>query len=82
MESGYTDLKTLVVKFRKGLDLQIQNAVATMTNGCPSDTAPTAWYEAARNIDQNRAFNEAFQSTHHTPASLSNPLCLPVQPTL
>ena len=59
-ESGYMDLKISVVKFRKGLDPQIQNAVATMTNGCPSDTAPTAWYEAARNIDQNRASNEAF----------------------
>jgi Retrotransposon gag protein len=26
-ESGYMDLKTLVVKFRRGLDPQIQNAV-------------------------------------------------------
>ena len=68
MESGYTDPKTLVVKFRKGLDPQIQNAVATMTNGHPSDTAPTAWYEAARNMD------------HCTPAPLSSPLCPPVQP--
>ena len=42
MESGYTDPKTLVVQFRKGLDPQIQNAVATMTNGCSSDTALTA----------------------------------------
>ena len=32
-ESGYTDPKVLVVKFRRGLDLQIQNAVATMANG-------------------------------------------------
>ena len=74
-ESGYTGPKTLVVKFRKGLDLQIQNVVATMMNGHPSNTAPTAWYEAARNIDQNRASNKAFWSAHCTPASLSNPLC-------
>src|SRR6202522_3327023 len=73
-ESGYTDPKTLVVKFRRGLDPQIQNAVATMTNGRPSDIAPTAWYEAARNIDQNRASNEAFRSAHHTPISSSNHL--------
>lgn len=66
-EAGYTDPKTLVVKFRRGLDPQIQNAVATMTNGRPSDVAPTAWYDAARNIDQNRASNEAFRSAHRTP---------------
>ena len=67
-ESGYTDPKVLVVKFGRGLDPQIQNAVATMANGQPSDTAPTAWYEAARNVDQNRASNEAFWSAHRTPA--------------
>ena len=33
VESGYTDPKVLVVKFRRGLDPQIQNAVATMANG-------------------------------------------------
>ena len=44
-----------------------------------SNTAPTTWYEAARNIDQNRASNEAFWSTHCTPTPLSSPLCLPVQ---
>jgi hypothetical protein len=74
-ESGYTDPKTLVVKFRRGLDPQIQNAVATMTNGRPSDIAPTAWYEAAKNIDQNRASNEAFRSAHRTliPNNLRTP---------
>ena len=77
-ESGYMDPKTLVVKF---LDLQIQNAVAKMTNRHPSDTTLTAWHEAARNIDQNRASNEAFWSTHHTLAFLSNPLHPSVQPT-
>ena len=76
-ESGYTDPKTLVVKFRRGLDPQIQNAVATMTNGRPSDIAPTAWYEAARNIDQNRASNEAFRSAHRTSVPLSNNLRTP-----
>src|SRR5882757_8011837 len=43
-----------------------------MTAGRPSDTFPTAWYEAARNVDQNRASNEAFQSSFYssTPARL------------
>ena len=67
-ESGYTDPKVLVVKFRRGLDPRIQNAVATMANGRPSDTALTVWYKATRNVDQNRASNEAFRSAHHTSA--------------
>jgi hypothetical protein len=73
-ESGYTDPKTLVVKFRRGLDPQIQNAVATMSSGRPSDIAPTAWYEAARNVDQNRASNEAFRSTLRAPTPFPNHL--------
>jgi len=70
-ESGYEDPRTLVVKFRRGLDPQIQNVVATMTHGRPSDIAPTAWYEAARNVDQNRASNEAFRSTLRPPTQPS-----------
>ena len=82
VESGYTDPKTLVVKFRRGLDLQIQNAVATMMNKQPSDIAPTTWYKAARNIDQNRASNKAFCSTHHIPTNFTNTLHPSTQLTL
>ena len=63
-DSGYTDPKTIVVKFRRGLNPQIQNAVATMASGRPSDTNPARWYEMARTVDDNRATNEAFQSAH------------------
>jgi hypothetical protein len=66
-ESGYTDPKTIVVKFRRGLNPQIQNAVATMASGRPSDTNPEKWYEMARTVDENRATNEAFQSAYRTP---------------
>jgi len=58
-EAGYNP-KTIVVKFRRGLDTQIQNAIATMPSGRPSDMVPMDWYTAARTIDQNRATNEAF----------------------
>jgi Retrotransposon gag protein len=68
-ESGYTDPKTIVVKFRRGLNSQIQNAVATMASGRPSDTDPTRWYQIARTVDQNRATNEAFQSAYRAPAT-------------
>jgi hypothetical protein len=61
-DSGYTDPKTIVVKFRRGLSAQIQNAVATMASGRPSDKSPSSWYSMARTFDQNRAANEAFTS--------------------
>jgi hypothetical protein len=61
-DAGYTDPKTIVVKFRRGLSAQIQNTVATMASGRPSDTKPDEWYNMARTVDQNRATNEAFQS--------------------
>ena len=47
MESGYTDPKMIVVKFRRGLNPQMQNAVVTMASGRPSDRNPTRWYEMA-----------------------------------
>ena len=61
VEAGYTDPKTTVVKFQKGLDPQIQNTIATMAYRCPSNASPEDWYEAAKNVDQNRAANEAFK---------------------
>ena len=64
-ESGYTDPRTIVVKFWKGLDPQIQNTIATMPYGQPLDTSPENWYKAAKTIDQNREANEVFQSTSH-----------------
>ena len=62
MDAGYTDLKIIVVKFRRGLNPQIQDAIATLAYGCLSNTSPDSWYEAARIIDQNCAANEAFNS--------------------
>ena len=71
-ESGYTDPKTIVVKFRRGLSTQIQNSVATMASGRPSDSIPTQWYEAARMIDENRAANEAFSSSTYRSATATS----------
>ena len=68
---GYTDPMTIVVKFQRGLNAQIQNAVATMASGRPSDTNPEEWYSMARVVDQNRATNEAFQSAYRGSTLLS-----------
>ena len=75
-EAGYIDPKITVVKFRKGLDPQIQNTVATMAYGRPSDSSPNDWYEAAKNVDQNHAANEAFKRSFWTPVPVSIPTCL------
>jgi hypothetical protein len=64
-DSGYTDPKTIAVKFRRGLNPTIADAVATMAAGRPDDLDPEAWYEAAIRIDQNQAANTAFRLAHH-----------------
>ena len=66
-EVGYTDPKTTVVTFQKGLDQQIQNTIATMAYGHPSDASPEDWYEAAKNVDQNCTANEAFKLAYWAP---------------
>ena len=79
LEAGYTNPRTVVVKFRKGLDPQIQNSIATMPYGRPLDTSPGDWYKAAKTIDQNQEANEAFQLASHPapcPAHHSTPTSL------
>jgi hypothetical protein len=63
-DSGYADLKTIVVKFRTGLNPSIAEVVATMASGRPDDLDPEAWYEATIRFDQNQAANAAFRSAH------------------
>jgi len=61
--SGYTSLKTIVVKFRRGLDTKIGDAVATMAAGRPDDLDTEGWFEAAVRIDQAHATNAAFRAS-------------------
>jgi hypothetical protein len=73
LDSCYSDPKTIVVKFRRGLNPAIADAVATMAAGRPDDLDTEVWYEAAIRIDQNQAANAAFRSAHHV-ASQPKPL--------
>jgi len=41
-DARYMDLRTLVVKFRYGLKLNIQSQITTMPFGQPTDTDPEA----------------------------------------
>ena len=61
-DAGYTDPQTLVVKFRRGLRLSIQNQIATMPYEWLADTNPNAWYKAVQRINQVHLANEVFQS--------------------
>jgi len=67
--AGYTDPQTLVVKFRRGLKLGIQNQIATMPYGRLANTDPNTWYRAAWRIDQAHLANEAFQSVSRSTPS-------------
>ena len=45
-DTGYTDSQMLVVKFWWGLQLGIQNQIATMPYGQPANNDPDVWYRA------------------------------------
>ena len=75
------DPKIMVVKFRKGLDPQIQNTIVTMAYGHPSNTSPEDWQDATKNVDQNCAANEAFKMAYRAPISTSTcPVPTPLHP--
>jgi hypothetical protein len=63
------------MKFRRGLDRDIQDKIAESGVGCPSNSDPTSWYDAAKRLDQNRIANEVFNSSVHPMATpdLSSP---------
>jgi len=79
-DSGYTDPKTVVVKFHQGLDRRISMALAGMAFGRPSDTDPEAWFRLAVQIDQNHVADEAFHVFHQQPypptPSMNRPLAI------
>jgi len=66
-DSGYTDLKTVVVKFCRGLDHRISTALTGMTYGRPSDTDPEAWFHLTVWMNQNHMADEAFHVSHRQP---------------
>jgi hypothetical protein len=67
-EAGYSDGLSIVMKFRKGLDRDLQDRIAEMVQGRPDDDDPEEWYAAARVLDANRAANQAFHGTQRVAA--------------
>jgi hypothetical protein len=77
---GYADPKTIVVKFRRGLNPSIAHAVATMASGRPDDLDPEAWFEAAIWFDQNQVANAAFRSAHFAAPQTKTTVSAPAPP--
>lgn len=61
--AGYSDGLVVIVKYRRGLNPDIQNQITHMMIGQPGDVSPDEWYNAASLCDKNRTTNVAFQST-------------------
>jgi hypothetical protein len=59
-EAGYTDGLSIVMKFRRGLDRDIQDWIAELVQGKPEDDDPEGWYSTACIFDANWTVNQAF----------------------
>jgi hypothetical protein len=66
----YLEGSHIVLKFRQGLNLKIQDYVACLMNSRPSDESPRKWYTVAILCDENHIANDAFRaSLQMTPCS-------------
>jgi len=59
----YTEGVNIVLKFQHGLSPIIQNYIACLTYGQPSNDVPKNWYDAVILCGENCITNSAFQST-------------------
>jgi hypothetical protein len=64
-EAGYIDGLSIIMKFRRGLDRDIQDWIAELVQGRSEDDDPDGWYSAAHMFDANRTMNQAFHGTQH-----------------
>jgi Zinc knuckle/Retrotransposon gag protein len=71
--AGYGSGLPVVVKFRRGLNREIQDQIAQMLGGRPADDDIDAWYKAASLCDENRLTNAAFNSAFHAPTTQHPP---------
>jgi hypothetical protein len=78
-ETRYVDGLSIVMKFQRGLDRDIQDRIAKLVQGRPEDNDPDRWYSAARMFDANRIVNQAFHGTQR--AMVPSPNVRPTFPT-
>jgi len=72
--SGYTDGVAIVVKFRWGLNPEIQDYIAQMMEGHPKDDDIEEWYSAANRCDENHTANATFHSLSRSTSYTHSPL--------
>jgi hypothetical protein len=75
-EAGYTDGLSIVMKFRRGLDRDIQDWIAVLVQERPEDDNPEGWDSAVCMFNANQTTNQAFHGTQRTMVPYLN-----VQPT-
>lgn len=56
-EAGYANGLSIVINFWKGLDRDIQDQIAEMVQGRPSDDNQEGWYSAACTFNANQMVN-------------------------
>src|SRR6266436_80078 len=78
-EARYTDSLSIVMKFRKGLDQDVQDQIVEMVQGRPSDSNPEGWYNVVRTFDTNWTANQAFHGVQYQMAPA--PTVRPIFPT-
>jgi hypothetical protein len=78
-EAGYVDGLSIIMKFWRGLDRDIQDWIAELVQGRPEDDDPDGWYSAACMFNANQTVNQAFHGTQH--AMVPSPKIRPMFPT-
>ena len=69
--AGYQEGLAIVIKFRHGLQCDIQDIIAQIPTGHPSDSDPEAWYKAALCCTENREANATFYGRLQSSAPLN-----------
>jgi Retrotransposon gag protein/Zinc knuckle len=64
--AGYKEGLAIVIKFRRGLQRDIQDQIAQLPYGRPADDDPEAWYQAALQSAANREANATFHGVART----------------
>jgi hypothetical protein len=68
-QAGYKEGLAIVVKFRRGLNREIQDQIAQLVIGRPRDDKPEEWFQAAVSAEENRTANLLFHGPNRAPAS-------------
>jgi hypothetical protein len=71
-EAGYVDSLSIIMKFWRGLDRDIQDRIAELVQGRPKDDDPEGWYSIVRMFNANQTANQAFHGMQHTMVPSSN----------